>query len=175
MAPQLPYGAAEIVALRSTGKRPADLVLVSLVGPLRETNPVLIASPCRAYDWRALVGLAVAIVATTETPGLPILVRTIEATGPASLSIWFADSQDGLNLTMSGHRPVTKDGRRMSIAQRIAWAGMGTDKTAAECRLLIAHQVKRRAIENAGRFEPALVEMAQVGFRGIFGKIWGAA
>lgn len=60
----IPHGAAEIVALRKAGKRPADLVLVSLVGPLRgEGNPQVIAKASRHYDWRFLVGLEVMLVA----------------------------------------------------------------------------------------------------------------
>lgn len=46
----MPYGAQEIADLRAIGKRPADMVLVSLIGPLRELNPVVVARPERRYD-----------------------------------------------------------------------------------------------------------------------------
>jgi hypothetical protein len=174
-ARDLPYGAAEILALRSTGKRPADLVLVSFIGPLRESNPVIIAKTERANDWRFLVGLSIAVVVTTETPNLAGIVKAIEAAKPGSLSVWFADKQDGVNVSLNGYRPTTKNGRHMGICQRVAWAGMGADKPAGECCVLIARQAKRLAMENAGRFDAALVEMAQAGFRRIFGKAWEAA
>ncbi len=174
-ARDLPYGAREIAELRSTGKRPADMVLVSLVGPLRETNPVIVAQPSRAYDWRFLIGLHVAVVVETDTPNLPGIVKAIEGENPATLSVWFADRQDGVNIALHGYRPQTKTGRRMGIMQRVAWAGLGSDKSAGECLMLIASKTKRRAIENAGRFDAALVEMAQAGFRRIFDKAWEAA
>lgn len=174
-ARDLPYGAREIAELRSTGKRPADLVLVSLIGPLRESNPVIVAKPGRAYEWRFLVGLHVAVVTNTETPNLPDVVRAIEVAMPATLSVWFADRQDGVNVALHGYRPQTRSGRRMGIMQRAAWAGLGAERPAAECLTVIANQAKRRAIENASRVDAALVEMAQAGFRRIFGKAWEAA
>lgn len=174
-ARDLPYGAREIAALRSSGQRPADLVLVSFLGPLRESNPVIVAQPSRPYDWRFLVGLHVAAVVNTETANLAGIVKAIEGVAPATLSVWFADRQDGVNVALHGYRLQTRSGRRMGIMQRVAWAGLGTDRPAAECLTLIARQAKRRAIENAGRFDAALVEMAQAGFRRIFGKAWEAA
>jgi hypothetical protein len=174
-ARDLPYGAREIAALRLTGQRPADLVLISFLGPLRETNPVIVAQPSRSYDWRLLVGLQVAIVLKTDTPNRAGIVREIEAANPCSLSVWFADRQDGLNIALHGYRPRTKSGRRMGIVQRVAWAGLGTNKPARDCVMQIAGQAKRRALDSAGRFDSALVEMAHVGFRRIFGKAWEAA
>lgn len=173
-ARDLPYGAREISELRSTGHRPADLVLISFVGPLSESNPVIVAQPSRSYDWRFLVGLHVAAVVKTDTPNVAAIVKAIDGANPATLSVWFADKQDGVNVAIDGYRPRTKSSRRMGIMQRVAWSGLGTDKPVSECLLLIASQTKRRAMENAGRFDAALVEMAHAGFRCIFGKAWEA-
>lgn len=175
MAAQLPYGAAEIVALRSAGKRPADLLLISLVGTLREINPTIIAQPSRSYDWRFVVALPVLIVATTETPNIAGIVKAIDTAAPAALSVWFADQQDGINVLFDGHRPRTKTGRRMGIAQRVTLAGLGSNESAGDCLQQIAGQVKRRAMANTDRFDAALVEMATAGFRRTFGAAWGAA
>jgi len=175
MAAHLPHGAAEIVALRTAGKRPADLLLISLVGPLREANPVVIAQPSRSYDWRFLVSLPALIVATTETPNLAGIVKAIDAAAPSALSVWFADQQDGVNVLLDGHRPRTKTGRRMGIAQRATLAGLGSNESAVDCLRQIAGQVKRRAMENTDRFDGALVEMATAGFRRIFGAARGTA
>jgi len=176
MAAQLPYGAAEIVALRTAGKRPADLLLISLVGPLSgETNPAIVAKPGRSYDWRFLVGLDVLIVATTSTLYLASLAKEIETAGLASLSVWFADQQDGINVLIDGYRPQTKSGRRMGVAQRVTLAGLGTSESSSECLHRIAGEVKRRAMANADRFDAALVDMGTNGFRRTFGAAWGAA
>jgi hypothetical protein len=94
-ARDLPYGAREIAELRSTGQRPVDLVLISFIGPLRESNPVIVAQPSRSYDWRFLVGLHVAAVVKTDTPNVASIVKAVEAAKPATLAIWFADKQDG--------------------------------------------------------------------------------
>lgn len=168
----LPYGAQEIIALRTAGKRPADLVLVSLVGPLREANPVIVAKPERTYDWRFLVGLSVLAVVTTQTTGLARLVQTLEAAAPAMLAVWFADQQDGVNVLADGYRFQTKTGRRMAAGQRANYAGMGSTQPADECMRLIAGQVKARAMANVHRFDGALVEMATQGFRHTFGQAW---
>lgn len=175
VAAQLPYGAAELVALRSRGKCPADMLLISLIGPLRETNPVIIAQPSRRYNWCFVLALPVLVVATTETPNLAGLVKAIDAAAPAALSVWFVDQHDGLNVLIDGHRPRTKTGRRMGVAQRVALAGLGSNDSAGDCLRQIAAQVKRRAMENADRFDAALVEMATAGLRRIFGSAWEAA
>lgn len=175
MAAQLPYGAAEIVALRTAGKIPADMLLISFVGPLREINPVIIAQPSRTYDWRFVVALPLLIVVTTDTPHLAGIVKAIEAATPSTLSVWFADQQDGINVLIDGYRPHTKTGRRMGLAQRAMLAGLGSTESASECLQQIAGQVKRRAMENADRFDAALVEMATAGFRRLFGVAWGGA
>ncbi|HLO61713.1 MAG TPA: hypothetical protein VK165_01985 [Azonexus sp.] len=175
MAALLPYGAAEIVALRTAGKRPADMLLISLVGPLHETNPVIIAQASRSYDWRFVVALPVVVVAETATQRLGIIVKAIEGESPQSLSVWFADQQDGVNILIDGYRPRSKSGRRMGVAQRVELAGLGSKESAGDCLQQMASQVKRRAMENADRFDSALVEMATAGFRRLFGKAWGAA
>lgn len=174
-ARDLPYGAREIAELRAKGKRPADLVLVSFVGPLRESNPVVVAQPSRSYDWRFVFGLHVAVVVKTDTPNLAGIVNTIEAATPATLSVWFADQQDGVNLLIEGYRPRTKAGRRMDVWQRADYAGLGTATSRNECLQRISGQVKRRAMENAGSFDQALIEMAQAGFLQMFGAVWGMA
>lgn len=174
MAAQLPYGAAEIVALRSTGKRPADLLLISLIGPLRETNPAISAQPSRSYDWRFVVALPVVVIAETATQRLGLIVKAIDGESPQSLSVWFADKQDGVNILVDGYRPRSKTGRSMGPQQRANLAGLGSASSRAECLQQIAGQVKRRAMDNAANFDAALVGMATAGFRQIFGQAWGA-
>lgn len=171
----IPYGGAEILELRQNGKRPADMVLVSLIGPLRELNPVVIAKPDRSYDWRFLAGLPVLVINTTQTNGLSGVVTSIEATHPESLSVWFADQQNGINVLIDGWKPRSKQSRRMGLTQRIGYAGLGSVLPLDTCLKQIAAQTRCRAMQNAGRFDGAMVDLAQQGFRQLFGAAWGTA
>jgi len=123
----LPYGAAEILALRKSGKRPADMVLVSLVGPLHEVNPVVIVRPEKFYDWRFLAGLEVLVVADMSVPAEQVnrVSAALLEARPDFLGLWFADRQDGLNLAFGSWWPKTKACRRMGIADRRALSGVG--------------------------------------------------
>lgn len=168
----LPYGAAEIVALRSAGRRPADTVSVSLVGPLRDSGPVVIAQPGRSYDWRFIVGLDVLLVANTGTSAVRETIRTIDREAPASLQLWFADVQDGAVVQIAGWRPATKTGRRMDLSQRISLAGIGSPLGRGICVQRIAAEAKARAMANADRLDAALVALATDGLRAMFGRSW---
>lgn len=171
---RLPYGAAQILELRKNGKRPADMVLVSLIGQLCENNPVVIASSVHGYDWRFLAGLSAAVVAATRTPCLTAIVKDIDAVAPETLSIWFADHQNGVNVRIDGYRPTTKTGRQMGICQRANLAGLGSTVGRDKCLRQIVDQTKQRAIANTNQFDDVMVTMATAGFRHIFGATWGA-
>jgi len=125
MTADLPYGAAEIIATRKAGKRPADMILISLVGPLREQNPVVVAKAEKAYDWRFLTRLEVLIVATTATSkaSLARLVESILPNKPAYIGVWFADRQAGMNVAFGGWR--LSSGRGMGTQEREALVGIG--------------------------------------------------
>jgi len=121
----LPYGAREIVETRTIGKRPADMVLVSLVGPLREVNPVVVAKPERCYDWRFLVDLQVLIVASSSTSKESVarLVRSIGEHQPQYLGVWFADKKQGLNIAFGKWK--LRSGRAMGATEKAAFDGIG--------------------------------------------------
>ena len=125
MTAVLPYGASEIVAIRKSGKKPADMILLSLVGPLRELTPVGVARPEKSYDWRFLTRLEVLIVATIDTSkaSLARIVEAILAHRPAYLGVWFADRQAGMNVAFGGWR--LSSGRGMGAKDREAFAGIG--------------------------------------------------
>lgn len=126
-ANRLPYGAAEILDLRKAGKRPAEMVLVSLIGSLREINPVVIARPETRYDWRFLAGLDVLLVVSLkiEPAAIARVVAAIQSVIPNYFGTWFADRQNGLNLAYGCWRPKTKAGRCMGLDDRRALAGIG--------------------------------------------------
>ena len=127
MTPKTPYGAREVEQLRQAGKRPANMLLVSLIGPLREQNPVIIANPGVGYDWRFAVGLDVLVVANSTIE--PHLVkRTLDAidhVAPDYLGLWLADRQDGISLRWGCFRPRSKAFRGLSLADKRAFEGLG--------------------------------------------------
>lgn len=168
----LPYGAAEIVALRSAGKRPADTVTVSTIGPLRERGPLVIAQPSRSYDWRFLVGLDVLLVTNAGVAGIREVARAIDHAAPASLMLWLADAQDGAIVQIAGWRPTTKTGRHMDLSQRADLAGLGSPLGREACLQRIAAEAKGRAIANADRFDEAFLSFSSNGLRSMFGPAW---
>ena len=127
MSAALPYGGREIAELRANRQKPADMVLVSLIGPLRELNPVVIAQPARTYDWRFLTGLDVLIVASTDIE--QCLVRRVAdalaALKVGYLGVWFSDKQNGAHISIMGLRPKSKSMRWMSPFDRRQFAGIG--------------------------------------------------
>lgn len=119
-----PYGASAIIELRKAGNRPADMVLVSLIGPLRdEVNPVVMVND-QDCDFRFLHGLEVMVVCTMETPRefVKRVADDIVAVAPAYAGIWFRDRGDGLNLCWGSYKPKAKAIRRWTSAERSDYA-----------------------------------------------------
>lgn len=130
MSTIIPYGATQILEHRKAGKRPADMVLVSLIGPLREVNPVIIATSSRAYDWRFLVDLSVLIVANSNTPTTVVrrVIDAIKALPARSLSFWFTDRQNGRHLIIEG--VIARPGgaiQYMDAEDRRRYSGIGVN------------------------------------------------
>lgn len=121
---RLPYGAAEIIELRKSGKRPADMVLVSLIGPLHnEVNPVVLVNRA-GYDIRFLHELDAMLVCTMQTSRELVKAVSDEliAVAPAYAGIWWIDKGDGINLCWGIYRPKSKIIRRWSQAERADYA-----------------------------------------------------
>ena len=174
MSGYLPYGGQAITNLRAARKRPADMVLVSLVGPLRETNPVVIACPDKSYDWQFISGLEVLLVVETHLDANLVkhAADAILNVRPDYLGVWFCDCNDGRNLVIESDVLKSRSDRSMSLRQRIAYAGIGSQKSPHECRVEIARQTRARAAANADRFDSSLVAFAQAGFERLFGLAW---
>lgn len=90
----LPYGARAIVEARMKGQRPADLLIVSLVGMVDELNPVIVAKPDAKYDWRFLLGLKVCVFARPGVRFAPVMLE-IGAQWPEWLAIWDVEAEEG--------------------------------------------------------------------------------
>lgn len=87
MTANLPDGAKPIVDCRLRGKRPADMVLVSLGEPVQTANPIVIAQCGQRYDWRFVRGLDVCVYLTNDDEW-PQIVKEIALCRPAHLELW---------------------------------------------------------------------------------------
>lgn len=123
----MPYGGKEIADLRAKAKRPADMVLVSLIGPLREPNPTIISQPQRIYEWEFLKDLDVLLVVRSDIEKAQVkrVADAILAVDPNYLGVWFADKQNGVNAAFGCWHPTSKSCRMMGIADRRGLAGIG--------------------------------------------------
>lgn len=95
---RIPHGAQEILDANKAGKRPDELVIVSLVGNLAELNKTLIADG-PDYDWRFVFGLEICIF---SRPGKPTLNTTM-AIGrnlPARLMVWDVENKEGADASV---------------------------------------------------------------------------
>lgn len=78
------------------GEKPCDLVIVSLVGPVDEGNPVVIADG-PDHDWRFCRGLNVCIFGKVGTPNQQV-ARAIAPSVPQKLFLWDVEAKEGLDL-----------------------------------------------------------------------------
>jgi len=96
----LPPGAGQILAIRKTGKRPADLVIVSNVGKLPFENPVVTVDGVQDYDWRWLVGLPFVFYGAVDAclfANLENICKALKGRLPNPLLIWDANSNEGFS------------------------------------------------------------------------------
>jgi hypothetical protein len=89
--------AEAIVRARLRGLRPADMVIVSLVGPLAVSNPVVLARPGLAYDWRWTRALDLCLY-MRDGQDWPGLLKDIALQRPAYLSLWCANAGWGAKV-----------------------------------------------------------------------------
>jgi hypothetical protein len=69
------------------GLRPADMVVVSLLGAVRMPNPVVLAKPGASYDWRWVRGLDVCLYPRDEDDW-PDTPKAIALARPVHLDPW---------------------------------------------------------------------------------------
>lgn len=126
----MPYNAAQILELRKKGKRPADMLLVSMIGWLGELNPCILADGSKTYDWRFLTGLDVLLVVDTRTNRSQVKATAdaIYAQRPEYLGLWVADHQDGFHIAWGSYKPKSDALRRMTFADKQRFHGLGVKK-----------------------------------------------
>lgn len=120
----IPHGASAIIEMRKAGMRPADMVLVSLVGTLQSEINLVVTVGVRDDDFRFLYALEALIVCNIKTPRELIkrVADDVVAVEPAYAGIWWQDKGDGLHLCWGKYRPKAKVLRRWTTAERASYA-----------------------------------------------------
>lgn len=96
----MPYGAPPILKARREGKRPADMILISMIGALPgELNPVVIADKPISYDWDWIRGLT-ACFWTTPKGYMAKHVLDCSKALPSRLFLWDCANEKGYDLTV---------------------------------------------------------------------------
>lgn len=57
----LPNGAQAVIDARKRGMKPAEMLIVSTIGKVNESNHTIYVNPQAEYDWRWTVGLKVCV------------------------------------------------------------------------------------------------------------------
>lgn len=95
----LPFGAWRILDARKKGKKPADMVLVSLVGKLEdELNPVVQALPEATHDWAWARGLKVCFWTTPQEYD-PRHIIDCAKCQPEAIYLWDATNEFGFFIS----------------------------------------------------------------------------
>ena len=120
---KLPLGAELILQSRLGGQRPADAVIVSCVGSVREANPTVVVTAAR-HDWRFLKDLEVYVFVGPNSRFVPQTLRAI-ARHAADIVVWDVEAKAGANLL-----PVWRyDERTWKPSRFVRWARMTWTKT----------------------------------------------
>ena len=98
----LANGARAIVDARLKGLRPAEMVIVSLIGKTQEPNITVYANPKAAYDWRWVMDLQICIYANKSVDWQPT-ARAIATRKPQWLGLWDVDGFEGTQVYALPH------------------------------------------------------------------------
>lgn len=105
VAQNFPIGGEELWKLRVAGKRPDDMVVVSLIGPTPTPNPLLWVgdrlpdATARSLEWRMLAGLDVEIVASGAVP-LPRLLMILRGILPHARDVFVHYPDAGFRIAV---------------------------------------------------------------------------
>lgn len=97
MTRPLPPGAEPILKARLKGMKPADMVIVSMTGPVFAENPVVQIKFGETYDWRWVRGLDVCLYIDDDTDWFLVL-KEIALQRPEHLSLWTPKGQWGAKV-----------------------------------------------------------------------------
>jgi hypothetical protein len=93
----VPNGAQPIIDARKRGFRPAEMLIVSLIGKVDELNHTIYANPKGEYDWRWIVGLDACIYVKPGIDWKPIAM-SIARCKPHWLGVYDVDRFQGAHV-----------------------------------------------------------------------------
>lgn len=93
----IPRSAERIAEARKRGKKPSDMVIVSMVGLLDELNPQIIVTATKEYEWWFLRGLSVVVFTKNDINWRP-MVEAIAKARPQHLWIWDVENLEGADV-----------------------------------------------------------------------------
>lgn len=91
------FNAQPIADARANGYKPDELIIVSLVGKLPNTNHTVMASSEKTYDWSWCRGLEIVIYAVDGVNWLPT-AKAIADKHPNWLAIWDKNRKEGAEI-----------------------------------------------------------------------------
>lgn len=93
----LPENAMPILHARMKGFRPAGLVIVSRCAQTPTQQPLVLAEPDTAYDWRWVRGLDVCVY-VRDLGTWVLTLKAIALAEPAHLDVWNPDGKWGAHV-----------------------------------------------------------------------------
>jgi hypothetical protein len=107
-AATLPQNAQPILQARLKGMKPADMVIVSMIGPVATENPVVFAKAGVSYDWRWARGLDLCLYLNAEEEW-PATLLEIAKARPDYLNLWSATEGWGAHVYLvPTHQDIVK-------------------------------------------------------------------
>lgn len=97
--------AQPILDARMQGFRPAEMILVSLVGRISEPNHTVLATPSVAYDWRWARDLDVCVYLDEAVNWRPAVLAIAKAK-PQFLALWDVPSKRGATVYLRPSHPA---------------------------------------------------------------------
>lgn len=96
----IPLGGQRIADARLAKKRPADMVIVSLVGVLDELNPIIVLNTERKveYEWWFLHNLKVMVYTSRVVKNWRGVLEAIAKCKPSYLGVWDVENQEGADV-----------------------------------------------------------------------------
>lgn len=163
--PRIPYGAHPIIRAIEEGNPPQELVLISMVGALREGNPTVEVQhyhPPARYRWDWVQGLWLMLVVQAEQSRCVVdYAAHLLLREPAGLNLWVADGGngegvgyelfheqrpqwvetvgDGIEVTLLRSRAISV--RRMGVMEGLDYQGLGYGVSLDEW---VANRVRKR-------------------------------